>query len=248
MKFIITLIIVLVVLALIIFPEFRKKLGVLVGGFLNIFVEDAAKTPEGAEAIFSQAIEQVQDQYNKSADTLNRLSGELIHAKNAVNKLNHSIKDTEATCERLVKAGNMRDAEIYSSKRIELMNELKQKQDQITKLEPMVNEATQIHDACGKKLLELKRTKKETIEKMKMNAQMKDLLGDLDELKKDTATAKMLDVVMDSSNDLQKEVDGARVVHENKTSTKIAKAEQNAAQLRSDEYLESLKKKYNGGN
>lgn len=248
MKFAITLIIVLVLLALIIFPEFRKKLKVLIGGFLNIFVEDAAKTPEGAAAVFSQAIEQAQDQYNKSAETLNKLSGELIHTKNAVTKINRDLQDTEATCERLVKAGNMRDAEVYSSRRIELMNELKQKQDYIAKLEPMVKEATQIHDACGKKLLELKRNKKETIEKMKMNVQMKDLLGDLDELKKDTATAKMLDVVMDGSSDLQKEVDGARIVHENKTSTKIARAEQNAAQLRSDEYLESLKKKYNGGN
>ena len=34
------------VLALIIFPGVRGKLKVLVGGFLNIFVEDIAKTPE----------------------------------------------------------------------------------------------------------------------------------------------------------------------------------------------------------
>ena len=41
------------VLALIIFPGVRGKLKVLVGGFLNIFVEDIAKTPEGAKAVFS---------------------------------------------------------------------------------------------------------------------------------------------------------------------------------------------------
>lgn len=40
------------VLALIIFPGVRGKLKVLVGGFLNIFVEDIAKTPEGAKAVF----------------------------------------------------------------------------------------------------------------------------------------------------------------------------------------------------
>ena len=43
------------VLALIIFPGVRGKLKVLVGGFLNIFVEDIAKTPEGAKAVFQQA-------------------------------------------------------------------------------------------------------------------------------------------------------------------------------------------------
>lgn len=46
MKLIVGIIFVLVLLALIIFPEFRHKIKVLVGGFLNVFVEDAAKTPE----------------------------------------------------------------------------------------------------------------------------------------------------------------------------------------------------------
>lgn len=246
MKFAITVIGVLILLALIIFPEFRKKLKVLVGGFLNVFVEDAAKTPEGAEAVYTQAIEEVQDKYNKAANTLNKLSGELRHAELAVDKLNKEVREVEATCERLVKANQMEDAEIYASRRAEIITELAQKKECIAKLKPMVEEAKQIYDAYGKKLRELKRQKKETVEKMKMNVQMKDLLGDLDELKKDTATAKMLDVVVGGSDDLQKEVDGARIVHENRASTKIARAEQRAAQLKSDEYLDSLKKKYGG--
>ena len=246
MKFVVGAIIVVVLLALIIFPEFRKKLKVLVGGFLNVFVEDAAKTPEGANAVFNQAIEEMQDKYNRAANTLNKLSGELKHAEAAVDSITKEIKEVEATCERLVKAGQLNDAEVYVSRRAELITELEQKKECIVRLKPMVADATQIYDTLGKKLRELKRNKKETVEKLKMNGQLKDLLGDLDELKKDTATAKMLDAVMDGSKDLQKEVDGARVVHENRASTKIARAEQKAAQLKSDEYLESLKKKYGG--
>lgn len=246
MNIVIGIIIAVVLLAFIIFPEFRKKLKVLVGGFLNVFVEDAAKTPEGANAVFNQAIEEMQDKYNRAANTLNKLSGELKHAEAAVESITKEIKDVEATCERLVKAGQMNDAEVYATRRAELVTELEQKNECIARLKPMVADATQIHDAVGKKLRELKRNKKETVDKLKMNGQLKDLLGDLDELKKDTATAKMLDAVMDGSKDLQKEVDGARVVHENRTSTKIARAEQKAAQLKSDEYLESLKKKYGG--
>lgn len=246
MNFIVAVIVVIVVLALLIFPEFRKKLHVLVGGFLNIFVEDAAKTPEGANAVFNQAIEEVQNQYNRAATTLNKLSGELKHAEADVIRISNEIKDVEATCERLVKAGNLKEAEIYASRRAELVSELEQKKECVSRLKPMVNDATQIYDACGKKLRDLKRTRKETVDKLRMNGQLKDLLGDLDDLKRDTATSKMLDAVMEGSKDLQKEVDGARVVHENRTSTKIARAEQKAAQLKNDEYLESLKKKYGG--
>lgn len=246
MTLILIAILTLTLLVLIIFPDVRKKVKVLLGGFLNMFVEDAAKTPEGAEAVFNQAIEEVQRNYNRAASTLNRLSGELKDAENAVVKLTKDLHDVETTCERLVKNGQYGDAEVYSARRSEILTEIEQKKECVEKLKPMVADASQIYSACGKKLTDLKRTKKETVAKLKMNGQIKDLLGDLDELRKDTATSKMLDAVMEGSKDLQKEVDGARVVHENRTTTKIARAEQKAAQVRSDEYLESLKKKYGG--
>lgn len=246
MKLIFGVVLGLIVLALLIFPDFRKKIKVLAGGFLNVFVEDAAKTPEGAEAVFNHAIEEVQSNYNKAASTLNKLSGELKAAENDITRLSKELHDVETTCERMVKGGQYSDAEIYSARRSEILIEIEQKKDCIEKLKPMVADANQIYAACGKKLTELKRTKKETVAKLQMNGQIKDLLGDLDELRKETATSKMLDAVMDGSRDLQKEVDGARMVHENRTSTKIARAEQKAAQMRSDEYLESLKKKYGG--
>lgn len=246
MKLILGIVLGLILLALLIFPEFRKKIKVLVGGFLNVFVEDAAKTPEGAEAVFNQAIQEAQNNYNKAASTFNKLSGELKSTEDSIARLTKELRDVEANCERLVKSGQYSDAEVYSARRSEILSEIERKKECAEKLQPMVADAQQIYAACGKKLTDLKRVKKETVAKLQMNGQLKDLLGDLDELRKDTATSRMLDAVMDKSRDLQKEVDGARIVHENRASTKIARAEQKAAQMRGDEYLESLKKKYGG--
>lgn len=247
MKVVILTVLGLLALALIIFPEFRKKLVVLIRGGLNLFVEDRAKTPEGAEAVFTQAINEVEDQYTKASTTYNKLYGKLQRCQEDVVKLNNEIKKAENSCESLAKNGDVENARIYAERRMELITERDQKNEAITKLIPMVEEAKQIHEAYGKKLRELKRNKKETVAQMKMNVQMKDLLGDLDELRKDSATSKMLDVVIDGSNDLQEEVNGARAVHENRASTKIARAEQKAAQAQSDAYLDNLLKKYNGG-
>ena len=105
------------VLALIIFPGVRGKLKVLVGGFLNIFVEDIAKTPEGAKAVFQQAIEEVQERYNKAGDTLNRFVGEQSSVQKNLNKLYGELKDVESKCESLVRSGNMADAAIFSTRR-----------------------------------------------------------------------------------------------------------------------------------
>lgn len=84
------------VLALIIFPGVRGKLKVLVGGFLNIFVEDIAKTPEGAKAVFQQAIEEVQERYNKAGDTLNRFVGEQSSVQKNLNKLYGELRAEKA--------------------------------------------------------------------------------------------------------------------------------------------------------
>lgn len=245
MKMIIYIVLGLFATALIIFPEFRKKLMVLGRGFTSMFVEDIAKTPEGAEAVFTEAIREAQEQYSKASTTYNKLHGRHQRLKDDVARLDVEIKKAEDTCEALAKKGEIDDARVYAERRAELLSEKKMKMSAINKLTPMVADAKQIHDEYGKKLNELKRKKKETVNQMKMNVQMKDLLGDLDELRKDSATDKMLDAVMNGSNDLMEEVSGARAVHENKASTKIARAEQKAADVHTDEYLQNLLNKYN---
>ena len=223
------------VLALIIFPGVRGKLKVLVGGFLNIFVEDIAKTPEGAKAVFQQAIEEVQERYNKAGDTLNRFVGEQSSVQKNLNKLYGELKDVESKCESLVRSGNMADAAIFSTRREEILFEISQKEGYLREIEPMVKEAQTVYEAYDKKLRELK-----------LRGNMKDLLGDLDELRRDSATDKLLGSVRDGAEDLRKEVDGAIVVHASRTTTKMSMAEKNAAKAQSDAYLQSLATKYNG--
>ena len=227
------------VLALIIFPGVRGKLKVLVGGFLNIFVEDIAKTPEGAKAVFQQAIEEVQERYNKAGDTLNRFVGEQSSVQKNLNKLYGELKDVESKCESLVRSGNMADAAIFSTRREEILFEISQKEGYLREIEPMVKEAQTVYE-------ELKKQSRMTVEEMKLRGNMKDLLGDLDELRRDSATDKLLGSVRDGAEDLRKEVDGAIVVHASRTTTKMSMAEKNAAKAQSDAYLQSLATKYNG--
>lgn len=156
------------VLALIIFPGVRGKLKVLVGGFLNIFVEDIAKTPEGAKAVFQQAIEEVQERYNKAGDTLNRFVGEQSSVQKNLNKLYGELKDVESKCESLVRSGNMADAAIFSTRREEILFEISQKEGYLREIEPMVKEAQTVYEAYDKKLRELKKQSRMTVEEMKL--------------------------------------------------------------------------------
>lgn len=79
------------VLALIIFPGVRGKLKVLVGGFLNIFVEDIAKTPEGAKAVFQQLLGSVRD---GAEDLRKEVDGAIVvHASRTTTKMSMAEKN-----------------------------------------------------------------------------------------------------------------------------------------------------------
>ena len=88
-QFVISLCIGLFVLMLIIFPSFRAQLKVLLGGFLQVFVQDKAKTPEGAKAIYTSAIEEKQNKYNDICNIVNNLAGKLESLKAEFNTKPH---------------------------------------------------------------------------------------------------------------------------------------------------------------
>lgn len=61
--------------SLILFPSFRQQLKALAGGFLQVFVQDTAKTPDGARAIYAQKIDEMTEKYTDACNTLRDLTG-----------------------------------------------------------------------------------------------------------------------------------------------------------------------------
>ena len=211
---------------------------------MNLFVEDMANTPEGAEAVYQQAIEELEEKYASASTVYNRIYGELTHLQNDIASLNEDKKKAEKKCEALVKAGDMENAKIMSERRGEIVYEIESKTRLMNELTPKVEEAKNIHTMCQKRLEELKREKSRRINELVLHGTMRDLYNDLDTLKRTSDTDKLLGSIRDYSEDLHKEVTGAAAVHNNKTSTKIDRAESSARAVATDDYLESLKSKY----
>jgi phage shock protein A len=237
----------LFVLALVIFPEFRRSLKVLCGGFLNLFVQDLAKTPEGATAVYNEAIEEERELYRKACNVLNRVSGELQAAQNNLVTLQENKKKIEATCERLVRDGRDNDALLYAEKLGEVNNDIERAKKVIAEYEPYVAEAKKAVNFREKRLKELDKQKKDTVNDIKLAKQTKDIHNDMDELRRDRATHRLLDAVNEGASDLRKEANGARIVHQSKTSTKIADIEKDMDAAQASDYIASLKEKYKKG-
>ena len=233
--------IVLVVLIFALFPEARS----LFKGFTRLFIKDMATTPEGAEAICGEKIEQAQDAYNKADNAYKVAAGKLSNAQKDMKNLKARIEKVEAECESLVKANKIDLARLKAEEREEVAADIRRYSELIKAYEDAANTAKEAQEMCEKNLRKLKRESKEVVENMKVKKQLQEVYDDMDELKNVTATDKLLDSVRDKNRDLDAIVEGSKVVHNNKMSTKLAKAEAEAKKTSSNDYLDGLMKKYN---
>lgn len=233
--------IVLVVLIFALFPEARS----LFKGFTRLFIKDMATTPEGAEAIYGEKIEQAQDAYNKADNAYKVAAGKLSNAQKDMKNLKARIEKVEAECESLVKANKIDLARLKAEEREEVAADIRRYSELIKAYEDAANTAKEAQEMCEKNLRKLKRESKEVVENMKVKKQLQEVYDDMDELKNVTATDKLLDSVRDKNRDLDAIVEGSKVVHNNKMSTKLAKAEAEAKKTSSNDYLDGLMEKYN---
>ncbi len=240
-KLIIILIIAVGVLIFILFPEARA----LFSGITKLFIKDMATTPEGAEAIYGEKIDQAQDAYNKADNAYKVAAGKLSNAQKDMKNLKAKLEKVEAECESLVKANKIELAQLKADEREEIMADIKRYSELIKAYEDAANTAKEAQEMCEKNLRKLKRESKEVVENMKVKKQLQEVYDDMDELKNVTATDKLLDSVRDKNRDLDAIVEGSKVVHNNKMSTKLARAEVEAKKNSSNNYLDGLKKKYN---
>lgn len=240
-KLIVFIVIAIIVLIFILFPEART----LFSGFTRLFIKDMATTPEGAEAIYSEKIDQAQDAYNKADNSYKIAAGKLSNAQRDLQNLKTKLTKVESECESLVKANKIEFAQLKAEEREEILSDIRRYTELVKAYEEASNTAKEAQEMCEKNLRTLKRESKEVVENMKVKKQLQEVYDDMDELKNQTSADKLLDSVRDKNKDLDAIVEGSKVVHNNKMSVKLSKAEAEAKKNSSNDYLDNLKKKYN---
>lgn len=230
------------VCVLILFPSFRKGLKVLLGGFLNLFIEDTAKTPKGAEAIFNKAIEEAQDKYQKASDTLKTITGRLDSVVRQRDEAAKAVKEYEEKARRAMAHGREEDARLYAEKRQDALLSLNQYEETYKQLVPVVKQAKEIYVQRQNYLKDIQRKKKIKIEQLKTNQNIEEAFDDLDDLRKDTPTKKLLGIIDEEITAGTERTAGARIVHEAKLDTRVAHADEKSNSYAVDDFLDSIRK------
>lgn len=235
------IVIAVVALILIMFPESR----VLLKGLVRLFIKDRATTVEGAQAVFDQQIDELQEVRDKADEALRVASGKRSMEERKNKALKVRLKELEDACDALVKAGNIEAASTKSEERTDTLTEIKNSDLRLKAYVEGENAARESFNMAERNLKNSKRKAKETIENMKTKQVMKEVYDQIDENRANSGTDKLVDAIMEKNQNLDEVVEGSRVVHNSKLSTRSAKADEAAQKAQGDAYLESLKKKYN---
>lgn len=217
----------------------------MIKGFINLFFEDVSKTPKGADAIYAQAIEECEGDYRKASNNLHKIAGMLETSKRNKENAEANLKKYKHQAETLAKAGRWDDVETVSVE-IELAEEeLNIYSAEIIKYTPMKEQAQQVFTAIEAKLKKLKNDRKLVVRKLELNQQTKEMYDSLDDLKHNRHSDKLLESVKEGAVASEEMATGARVVYENKNSTKMNKINNDVKSANRAAYIEELKRKYN---
>lgn len=239
-KLLIIIAIVVIVFALAI----SGKLRALCKAFLNLFVEDLASTPEGAEALFNQKEEEVDEKFRRADAVYKKVAGQRKRCKDTIAELEAKLVQVESQCDRLAKANDIEGLDIKIAERADIVDEITMNKQTLVTLEGALKDASEARAACEENLNLIRKKRKQVVTQMKRNRDMKDIYDDLEGIGAGDHTSKLLDKVIERGDDLADLVAGSKEAYETKTSTKAKKVDQRLKSSANDDYKQQLLNKY----
>lgn len=205
-------------------------------------MQDTAKTPDGARAIYAQKIDEMTEKYTDACNTLRDLAGKL-----------KTIQDNYAVCQKQAKSyderakaamsrGDEESARTYARLLQEELDKAENLSDQFQKMKPAAEEVKAIKEKLENQLAALKRESKDVVAELKANEQVADVYSNLDRLRASTGTDKMLNATRDGLQESREKAAGAKVLYQTSREGKLDKADANTADYKVSSYLDSLKK------
>lgn len=240
-QFIIICAAILFIIILFIFPSFRKQLKSLMGGFLQLFIQDKAKTPEGARAIYTQAIEERREDYKEICNAVDDFAGKYKSLTDEHNKNKKIAENADRNARTAMSKNDLESARTWAQTRQEALDMCNNIEPYIEKTKKSLEEARKIKEQIGNELAKLERESKNVVTQMELNEQMADSYSRMDELRVDTATEKLLKATREGAKEKEARAAGAKMNYQTSREGKQAAAKAKASDYDIEAYLNSIK-------
>lgn len=200
---------------------FRPQLKILLKYLLNIMVKNIAETPEGAAQVYDSLIEEAQIEYNAASDTLKSISGQLKSEFELKASLESNARRVERECASLIQEGKVDEARLLSEQRVDILCKLDICNESIERLGAAEKDAREVTRIFENNLAKLKTEKQVAVHELKLNHDLSKAYSNLDKLKKDPSSGRLLDAVEESAKQKSAMIAGARAVRELKAEASV---------------------------
>lgn len=228
--------------SLILFSSWRKQVGSLLSGFLELFMQDVSKTPEGARANYAQSISEEQEKLGKVNDALISLAGQLKTAHDTLNLHAEKAKEYEAKTKAALSKNDMESARTFGQLKLAEDVDVENAQREIKRLTPMVADAQQAVRLQEEALSNLKLESKRVVAELETNQRIADAYTKMSDMKISSGSEKMLNATREGLQDSRERAAGAKLVYSTTRKGREEKANEATSGYAVDSYLDSLRK------
>ena len=215
----------------------------LLKGFLGLFIEDIAKTPDGIRAIYQEKINELSKSYNIAHDNYKKLVGDKEVLERSLEENIRDKKDYDAKILYLINVKHDEEsAKLYATKASELATKINNKKEELKKYEILIKEAKDTYDLLNKTLNDLKTEQEEQIRRLETSKQMEKVYDSIEKTNLNTSNDKLLQSARKAVNESESKALGAKTIHENNIDTRLEKLDNELNTLSTDEYISSLLK------
>lgn len=235
-----TIAVILVALGLLCTVPSRAK--ILIRGCYNGYIKRIAKTPQGLEAIYLEAISAAQDKYTTAKRILANLNGKQRTLEKRIDDTKNTLYALEKTARKCTEKGMDVEAETVAEEWNLKMEALRAYEDQRIDLAKFIQDAEMVYTNSETEVNRLKAEKDYELDKLIHNTQMLEMYNDMDNIRSKKDVGHLLNTIKDESRKTAELATGTRMLHENKSSTKMETIRKEIRKEENLAFLEELKK------
>ena len=220
------------------------KTRILIKGFLSMFVDDIAKTPEGVRAIYQEKIDEISKTYNIAHDNYKKLTGDKEILERSLNQDIKTKAEYDEKIQFLINVKNdYESAKLYATKGSELESRINNKMEELKKYDVLIEESKSSYELISKTLRDLKEEQQEQVRRMETSKQMEKVYDSINNVNLNTNTDKLLQSARKTVETSESKALGSKVLHEENIDTKIERLDKELSSLSSDDYIAKLMNK-----
>lgn len=223
-----------------------KSISVLFNGIMEVFIQDLAKTPDGANAVYTDLINKQTENLSNIKNIYSEIVGESeILARETKEMENRSMKieaQLKSSAARSDFNSESPELILLAEEKFSLDDNIESNKKAILQINTEIIRIKDTMQTSEANIIKLKNERTTLINELKRNGRIAKVYSAVSNISVDNSSNNLITSVKEGVRESSAKSIGSRIVHDNSIEVKLEKAHKQAVSTAASDYLKSLKK------